>query len=93
VPRLLWTPLYPPWEVVTFHDLAERPSVDFVIDVSAFRDRRAAALRAHRTQHLSIDRCFFNRLDVDRELAVEIWRQAWGPSLHERPARDILQGL
>ena len=93
VPRLLWTPLYPPWEVVTFDDLLHRPSVDFVIDVSAWRDRRAAALRAHRTQHLSIDRCFFNRPDVDRELAVEVWRQAWGPSLGKRPARDILDGL
>ena len=91
VPRLLWTPVPAPWEPGAFD--GEVPGNDFVIDVSPWRDRRAAALRAHRSQHLSIDRCFFNQPDVARILSTETWRQAWGPALPERPATDIFAGL
>lgn len=91
--RLLWTPLYPPWEVAAFSDVAEKPAADFVVDISAWRDRKAAALRAHRTQHLSIDKYFFSRPDLDRILALEVWRQAWGPGLLRRPVDDVLAGL
>lgn len=93
VGRLLWTPLDPPWDVATFKNVGEKPAVDFVIDISKWRDRKAAALRAHRTQHLSIDKLFFSRTDLDRVLSVEVWRQAWGPALERRPAIDILAGL
>ncbi len=93
VGRLLWTPLYPPWDVATFSDVAEKPAADFVVDISAWRDRKAAALRAHRTQHLSIDKYFFSRPDLDRILALEIWRQAWGPALDRRPVDDVSAGL
>jgi LmbE family N-acetylglucosaminyl deacetylase len=93
VPRLLWTPLFPPWEAVTIDNLQERAGVDFVVDVSPWRERRAAALRAHRTQHLSIDRYFFTRSDLDQMLGFEIWRQAWGPTLGRRPGRDVMEGL
>jgi LmbE family N-acetylglucosaminyl deacetylase len=88
--RLVWTPLFPPWEFATFEDPSEKPSADFVIDVAQWKDRKAAALRAHRTQHLPIDRYFFSRPDLDRVLSVETWRQAWGPSLRTRPASDLL---
>jgi LmbE family N-acetylglucosaminyl deacetylase len=60
-----------------------------VIDVSRWKDARAAALRAHRTQHQSVDRYFFNRPDLDRILGVEIYRQAWGPPLRRRPAPNV----
>lgn len=93
VGRLLWTPLDPPWDVATFDNVAEKPAADFVVDISAWSDRKAAALRAHRTQHLSIDRYFFSRPDLDRILAVELWRQAWGPGLRRRPADDVLDDL
>lgn len=93
VPRLLWTPLFPPWEAATFDNLGQRPSADFVIDVSAWRERKAAALRAHRSQHLSIDRYFFDQPNLDRILAVETWRQAWGPPLGQRPVHDVFEGL
>jgi LmbE family N-acetylglucosaminyl deacetylase len=36
------------------HAVAEIIGFDAVLDVSRWRDRRAAALRAHRTQHLGI---------------------------------------
>ena len=90
VTRLLWTPPIGPWDVAASDRLAEQPGFDFVLDVSPWRDRRVAALRAHRSQHLSIDRFFFNRQDVDRILGIEIWRQAWGPPLRHRPATDVL---
>jgi LmbE family N-acetylglucosaminyl deacetylase len=93
VSRLLWTPPFPPWEAATFDDVGERPGADFVIDVSSWRDRRAAALRAHRSQHLSVDKYFFSRPDLDRILAIETWRQAWGPPLERRPSHDVMAGV
>jgi N-acetylglucosamine malate deacetylase 2 len=91
VPRLLWTPVAAPWEPGAFD--AVTPGNDFVIDISAWRERKVAALRAHRSQHLSIDRCFFDQPELDRILSSEAWRQAWGPALPSRPATDILAGL
>jgi LmbE family N-acetylglucosaminyl deacetylase len=93
VSRLLWTPLFPPWDAARLERIDERASADFVLDVSAWQDRRAAALRAHRTQHLSVDKYFFNQPDPARVLAVETWRQAWGPPLRRHPADDIFEGL
>jgi LmbE family N-acetylglucosaminyl deacetylase len=93
VRRLLWTPPVAPWNATLSDRLEEQPGADFVIDVSAWRERRIAALRAHRSQHLSIDRHFFNKPDIDRILAIEIWRQAWGPTVRERPASDVLIDL
>jgi LmbE family N-acetylglucosaminyl deacetylase len=93
VTRLVWTPLVPPWESARMPDLDANPSVDFTIEVSEWRDRRAAALRAHRTQHLSTDRYFFTQPDLDRILAVEVWRQAWGPALRSRPSPDLWEGI
>lgn len=93
VPRLLWTPRLAPWELPSDVTMGEQPGADFVIDVAPYRDRRAAALRAHRSQHLSIDRYFFHRPDCDRILGMEIWRQGFGPALRQRPAADIFEGL
>ena len=93
VPRLIWTPPIPPWEAASSDGLETRAGIDFMIDIAAWRDRKAAALRAHRTQHLSIDRYFFNQPNVDRILSLECWRQAWGPPLPERPSKDVFRGL
>ena len=90
VTRLLWTPLLPPWEAAVVDRIEDSPGVDVAIDISRWRDRKAAALRAHRTQHISIDRCFFSQPNLDRILSLEIWRQAWGPPL-DGPARDLLR--
>jgi len=87
VTRVLWTPSIPPWEFARDPDLARRPGIDVLIDVGPWRDRKIAALRAHRTQHLAVDRCWFDKPDVDRLLSVEAYRQAWGPPLPETPIR------
>ena len=89
VTRVLWTPLLAPWEAARLQRLRDTPSVDFMFDVSAWRERRIAALRAHRTQHQSIDRHFFSQPDLDRILATEIWRSGIGPPLRRRPATDL----
>lgn len=92
VARLVWTPVMPPWEAAVIDELDVHPTVDFVIDVAAYRDRRIAALRAHRTQHLSIDRYFFNQPNLDAILAKEIWRHGAGPHL-DLPSSDLLEGV
>jgi LmbE family N-acetylglucosaminyl deacetylase len=89
VQRVLWTPLFPPWEAVELERLNDASSVDFAFDVSAWTDRRIAALRAHRTQHQSIDRHFFNKPDLARILGTEIWRSGSGAALRQRPASDL----
>jgi LmbE family N-acetylglucosaminyl deacetylase len=93
VPRLLWTPPLAPWNVTTFDALHDTPGADFVVDVSPWRERRIAALRAHRTQHVSVEKHFFDRPHADRILGTEIWRHAWGPAPIHRPGTDIMEGL
>jgi LmbE family N-acetylglucosaminyl deacetylase len=90
VTRLLWTPLLGPWDMAAGDPFELQPGADFVIDVAPWRERRAAALRAHRTQHASVARRFWNQPDPDRILATEIWRQAWGPPLRRHPESDLL---
>ena len=93
VRRVLWTPPTPPWEAGRVARLDAEPGVDFLIDISAWKERKAAALRAHKTQHLSIDRYFFGQPDLDRLLSVEIYRQGWGPPLERRPSGNVFEGI
>jgi LmbE family N-acetylglucosaminyl deacetylase len=93
VRRLLWTPPVAPWHLGPLESPADHFGVDVVVDVARWRERRKAALRAHRTQHLSVDRHFFDRPDLDAILDIELWRQAWGPDPGRRPATDVMEGL
>lgn len=93
VERLLWTSPVMPWDAPKSPDLAQEPGVDFLIDISKYRDAKAAALRAHRTQHLSINRNFFDLPEVDRILSVETFRQGFGPALSKRPATDVFEEM
>lgn len=92
VPRMLWTPPITPWDAAMHDRLDDVPGADYVIDVSAFRERRIAALRAHRTQHVSIDRCFFGRPNLHRILDRDIWRRSSG-TLLSTPLDDVLAGF
>ena len=92
VTRLLWPPRRP-WEIIRAGALDSRPGVDYLIDIRPWAARKAEALRAHRTQHLSMDRIFFNKPDTDLVLSVELFRQAWGPPPPSRPADDLFAGL
>jgi LmbE family N-acetylglucosaminyl deacetylase len=71
----LWTTPLAPWEAsATAH---ERPGVDVVLDVSAWADKKEAALRAHRTQHKSVEHHFLSKANLKQILGVETWRKAW----------------
>ena len=87
--RLLWTSWILPWELARTPRLEAQAGVDFLFDIEPWRERKAAALRAHRTQHLSINRLFFSQPDVDHLLSVEAFRQAWGPTLPRRPMGEL----
>ena len=89
VTRLLWAPGRHPWEWTRDEDPGARPGVDFAIDVRPWRERKVAALRAHRTQAHSLHRNFFGQPDADRLLGFEYFRQGWGPALRERPQTDL----
>ncbi len=93
VERLVWSPGRHPWQLVREPDIATRPGVDFVIDVGAWSDRKAAALRAHATQRQSVARGFFSQPDCERLLSIEVFRQALGPPLTRRPLGDLFEGL
>ena len=79
VPELLWTTLLEPWE--EHADIEKEASADLVLDVSAWAGRKEAALRAHRTQHLSIDHYFLSKPNLRKLLSVETWRRAWPAKL------------
>lgn len=93
VQRLLWTSPLPPWFASRSPDAAAEAGVDFLLDITPWREMKRQALRVHRTQHNSIDRHFFSQPDVDEILSVEAYRHAWGPPLARRPSSDILEGL
>ena len=92
-PRLLWTPPLPVWEAARVPDLPALPGIDFRIDITEWREQKRAALKAHRSQHISIDRVFFSQPDVDKLLSVETFRQAWGPALPRTPSGDLFEGM
>ncbi len=92
VDRLVWVPRRP-WEVLRSGRPADHPGIDFMIDVRAWLEKKSAALRAHRSQHLSTERIFFSHDDQALTLGHELFRQAWGPPLTTRPASDLWEGL
>jgi LmbE family N-acetylglucosaminyl deacetylase len=93
VQRMLWTSPVMPWDAPKSPDLSKEPGVDFLVDISQYRSTKAAALRAHRTQHVSIDRHFFDLPQIDRILSIETFRQGFGPALSKRPAVDIFESI
>jgi LmbE family N-acetylglucosaminyl deacetylase len=92
-PRLLWTLPVRPWDLMRRPNPGLEPGADFVLDVSPYAGRKEAALKAHRTQMMSLDRIFFSKPDVARLLGVEMFRQAYGPPLTVRPAGDVFLDL
>jgi LmbE family N-acetylglucosaminyl deacetylase len=90
VTRLLWTPPVLPWDGGEF---PPRPGVDFLIDTAAWWHERAAALRAHRTQHVTLEKLYLNQPNCEQMLSFDVLRQAWGPRLANRPAVDVFAGM
>ena len=93
VERLLWTSPLIPEELGHHEKLVGHPGVDFIVDVKLWAKIMAAALKAHRTQHLSIDRIWFDLPNLEIRLSNESFRQAWGPLLKRRPQNDLFVGM
>ena len=93
VQRVLWTSSVAPWETTQPVDLRTEPGVDFLLNVSAHKETKAAALKLYRTQHVPITRCFFSKNDVNDILSRETFRQAHGPPLDQVPCGDVLTGI
>ncbi|HEX8556899.1 MAG TPA: PIG-L family deacetylase [Pyrinomonadaceae bacterium] len=93
VARLLWTTPTPFYELARLAEPGGEPGVDFLLDVSPWRRRKAAALRAHRSQHLQIDKLFFDVPDSERVLSVEAFRDAWRRAATPAPLADLFAGL
>ena len=93
VTRVLWTLPVKPWDLLRRGDPAGEPGVDYAIDIRPWSACKAAALRAHRSQHLGMDRIFFSKLDVDRLLGVELFRLAAGPAPAIRPSGDVFADI
>lgn len=93
VARLLWVGSVQPWDETDPGRLAETPGVDFLVDIRPWREIKARALAAHRTQHQSIGRLFLERPDREAILSWETFRLAAGAPLEARPAGDLFAGL
>jgi N-acetylglucosamine malate deacetylase 2 len=93
VRRLLWTAPQRVYSLGSMADPGAAPGVDFLFDIRPWSRFKADALRAHRTQHKSVNRHFFDCPDLEERLSFEALRQAWGPPLGRRPERDLLAGM
>ena len=93
VRRVVWPSPVEPWTEWDPARLARCPGVDVVSEVRGWADRKAAALRAHRTQHPSIDHYWFAPGRPADVLAVESFRLGWGEPFPARPADDLFAGL
>jgi len=94
IERLLWTPPTPVWTMLrSGRALPDWPGADLVIDTRRFVDLKRQALAAHKSQRAGIDRLLLGQGDVERVLAAEAFRQAWGPDLPERPSGSLFAGL
>ena len=93
VSRVVWPSPVAPWEEWRPDALAACAGVDFVIDTSRARDAKAAALRAHRTQHLGVEWRWFAPAASEAILSTETFRLGWGAPPTVRPAADIFDGL
>ncbi len=93
VQRLLWTPPVLAWDDPPPPRMEAEPGIDFLLDISAQKSVKLAALRAHRTKHRSTARWILGKPRVDQILALETFRQAWGRPIDSPPADDILADL
>lgn len=91
--RLLWSPPVRVYNLGSMPDPGSQPGVDFLFDIRPWAAAKAEALRAHRTQHKSVSRHFFDGADSEKRLSMEALRQAWGPPPARRPADDLFAGL
>ena|SRR5438270_386833 len=87
IERLVWQPPAVIFRYAEGTDLPSAPGIDFLIDTSRWSEKKAAAIRAHRTQRLG--RLFFDDPNGRRTFAMEAFRMGWGPHPKSVPASDL----
>ncbi len=87
IERLLWQPPTVIFRYPEKTDLQKEPGIDFLIDTSRWSEKKAAAIRAHRTQRLG--RLFFDDADGRRTFSTEAFRVGWGARPKSVPAQDL----
>jgi LmbE family N-acetylglucosaminyl deacetylase len=85
VERMLWSAPGRVFDLGGMENIAGRAGVDFLIDISPYRDKKNAALQAHRTQYPGLKKLF----SEDTTTALEAFRVAWGPRPRTIPAADL----
>ena len=93
VERLLWTTPKRLDEVAALDNPGREAGVDYILDVSRWRQAKADALRAHRTQQESINKIFFEIPNSEAVLSLEVYRQAWNPRSKRLPFGDLFAEL
>lgn len=91
--RLLWTTPKSFADVARQANPAQEPGVDFLLDISRWSERKAAALRAHRSQNIDINKLFFDQPDTNRILSIETFRLGQGVPLAAHPADDLFADM
>ena len=85
VERMLWCGPGRVFDLGAMENIAGRAGMDFLIDISPYRDKKNAALRAHGTQYPGLKKLFSD----DTTTAFEAFRVAWGPRPRTIPAADL----
>jgi LmbE family N-acetylglucosaminyl deacetylase len=85
VERVLWCAPGRVFDLGQIENLPAQPGMDFLIDVSPYRQKKIAALGAHRTQYAGLSKLFSD----DTTTALEAFRIAWGPRPAISPAADL----
>lgn len=96
VRRVVWPAPVLPNEEWRPEALARHWGVDYLVDGRDFREAKVAALRAHRTQHRSVEREWFSAPYERSGGAVLDWeafRHGWGEPPPTVPAPDLFAGL
>lgn len=91
--RLLWTTPKSFAEVARRAHPERESGVDFLLDVSRWSERKACALRAHRSQNIDINKLFFDQPDTTRILSFETFRLGQGVPLVARPVADLFANM
>lgn len=87
--RLLWQPPTILFRLPETADLPNEPGIDFLLDVSRWTDKKATAIRAHRTQLPGLGKLFFENESGRRTFPTEAFRVAWGARPATLPADDL----
>jgi N-acetylglucosamine malate deacetylase 2 len=87
IERLLWQPPTVIFRYAEGTDLPNEPGIDFLIDTTRWSEKKAEAIRAHRTQRLG--RLFFDDANGRRTFSTEAFRLAWGQRPKVIPADDL----